>query len=197
MSKGAETRQRIIEKSAQLFNRKGYEGCSMQDIVEATGLEKASIYRYFPTKELLAAEAFDYAWQDTCLRRSHRLTKIANSVDRLKLHIENFISAPSFPGGCPLLNTALDNDDDGSPVLRARARRALQNWQNLLGGILTEGREKGEIEDRIDPDEAASLIISLLEGAAAISRMEKRHRALRAAREHLDAWLESSVRRRA
>jgi TetR/AcrR family transcriptional regulator, transcriptional repressor for nem operon len=197
MSKGAETRQRIIEKAAQLFNRRGYDGCSMQDIVEATGLEKASIYRYFPTKEKLAAEAFDYAWQDVCETRTRHLAKVTNSVDRLKTHIEDFISAPSFAGGCPLLNTAIDNDDDGNAVLRARARRALQDWQNLLGGIVAEGREKGEIRREVDPDTAASLIISLLEGASVISRLEKRHRALRAAREYLDMWLENSVRRSA
>ena len=40
MNKGEMTRQRIIEEAAPIFNQRGYAGCSMQDVMEATGLEK-------------------------------------------------------------------------------------------------------------------------------------------------------------
>ena len=53
MSKGEETRQRIIAQAAPLFNQLGYEGCSLQDIMDATGLEKGGIYRHFGSKEEL------------------------------------------------------------------------------------------------------------------------------------------------
>ncbi len=62
MSKGEATRQRIIALAAPLFNQHGYNGCSLNDIMEATGLEKGGIYRHFESKEELAAEAFDFAW---------------------------------------------------------------------------------------------------------------------------------------
>ena len=61
MSKGEETRLRIVAEAAPLFNQRGYEGCSIQDIMDATGLEKGGIYRHFESKEELAAEAFDFA----------------------------------------------------------------------------------------------------------------------------------------
>ena len=61
MNKGEMTRQRIIEEAAPIFNQRGYAGCSMQDVMEATGLEKGGIYRHFESKEELAAEAFKYA----------------------------------------------------------------------------------------------------------------------------------------
>ena len=50
MNKGEMTRQRIIEESAPIFNQRGYAGCSMQDVMEATGLEKGGIYRHFESK---------------------------------------------------------------------------------------------------------------------------------------------------
>ena len=62
ISKGDKTRQRIIAEAAAIFNQRGYEGCSIQAIMAATGLEKGGIYRHFDSKEDLAAEAFDYAW---------------------------------------------------------------------------------------------------------------------------------------
>jgi len=45
--KGEETRQEIIRKAAPIFNRKGYSGAALSDLMRATGLEKGGIYRHF------------------------------------------------------------------------------------------------------------------------------------------------------
>src|ERR1700758_2725724 len=120
--KGEETRQEIIRKAAPIFNQKGYDGAALSDLMRATGLEKGGIYRHFASKEELAAEAFDYAWAETFDARIHDLDAIANSVDRLKQLVANFVKRRGIiPGGCPLLNTAIDNDD-GNSLLRDRAR---------------------------------------------------------------------------
>ena len=70
MSKGEQTRQAIIEKAAPLFNQRGFEGCSMADIMEATGLEKGGVYRHFSSKEELAAAVFRYSMQTAVDLRS-------------------------------------------------------------------------------------------------------------------------------
>ena len=44
-----------------MFNRQGYVGASMRDLIDATGLEKGGIYNHFGSKEQLALEAYDYA----------------------------------------------------------------------------------------------------------------------------------------
>ena len=54
MRKGEATRQDIIRKSAPIFNRKGYSGAALSDLMRATGLEKGGIYRHFESKEELA-----------------------------------------------------------------------------------------------------------------------------------------------
>ena len=59
MSKGELTRQRIIAEAAPIFNRRGYEGCSMQEILDATGLEKGGIYRHFDSKSSVLVDLFD------------------------------------------------------------------------------------------------------------------------------------------
>ena len=61
LSKGAATRQRIVELAAPVFNQRGYVGASMRDLVDATGLEKGGIYNHFGSKEQLALEAYDHA----------------------------------------------------------------------------------------------------------------------------------------
>ena len=193
MSKGERTRQRIIAKAAPLFNRRGFDGCSMQDISAATGLEKGSLYSHFATKEELAAAAFDYAWAQTCSARVGNLDQTPNSVDKLKLHIENFVSKPSFPGGCPMLNTVLDADD-GNAILRRRAEGAMRGWVGHLADIARAGQARGEIHPSVDPEELAVLVISLLEGAFVSSRLQRSADALLLAQKHLETYLESQVR---
>jgi TetR/AcrR family transcriptional repressor of nem operon len=193
MLKGERTRQRIIAKAAPLFNRRGYDGCSMQDISAATGLEKGSLYSHFATKEELAVAAFDHAWAQTCSARAGNLDQASNSVDKLKLHITNFVSKPSFPGGCPMLNTVLDADD-GNSALRHRAEGAMRDWVGFLADITRAGQAKGEIRSTLNPEELAILIISLLEGAFVSSRLQRSRDALVLAQQHLDGYLESQVR---
>jgi TetR/AcrR family transcriptional regulator, transcriptional repressor for nem operon len=193
LTKGQETRQRIIAEAASIFNQRGYEGCSIQAIMDATGLEKGGIYRHFESKEELAAEAFDYAWTVASSKRRMNLEAIPDHADRLKQHIANFVTRSGLPGGCPLLNTAVDSDN-GNPVLRDRVRKALRNWQTLLRSILEDGIEAGTIRKTIDPSAAANRIIGSLEGAMLISRIERNDQALRQSLEDLDTYVDSKLR---
>ena len=50
-TKGEKTRRRIVERAAGVFNKKGYFGTSMTDLVREIGLEKGGIYNHFAIKE--------------------------------------------------------------------------------------------------------------------------------------------------
>ena len=194
MRKGERTRERIIRQAAPLFNQRGYDGSSLNEIMAATELEKGGIYRHFASKQELAAAAFDYAWAEAMKARRHDIDSVANSVDKLKRYIANFVERRgTVPGGCPLLNTAMDSDD-GNALLRNRARRALENWQNFLGSIVTQGIKKGEIRREVSKTKLANLIIATLEGAVMIGRLEQNLDALRDAQTHLNSYLETKVR---
>jgi TetR/AcrR family transcriptional repressor of nem operon len=196
MNKGEETRQRIIAAAAPIFNKQGYAGCALSDIMAATGLEKGGIYRHFESKEEIAAEAFDYAWTISMALRRQGMEEIPNHVDRLKKHIAAFVSRSTIPGGCPLLNTGVDSDN-GNPILRERVQKALRGWEKMLRMTLTEGIEAGTVREDVDADKVARLIISGLEGGMLVSRIEKNDQALRYTMEHLDSYLEREVRARA
>ena len=196
MSKGEDTRKRIVAEAAAIFNQRGFEGASLQALMDATGLEKGGIYRHFTSKEEVASEAFDYAWNAAKQARQHDLDAIPNRVDRLKQWIANFVERRSpVPGGCPLLNAAIDSDD-GNPVLREKARAALRDWRKRLQAVIGQGIEAGEIKRKVDPQKLATLVISSLEGALMMSRLEKNSEALLAIQSYLDTYLENEVRRR-
>jgi TetR/AcrR family transcriptional repressor of nem operon len=198
MSKGEQTRREIVEKAAPIFNQKGYEGASLSDLMDATGLQKGGIYRHFSSKEELAGEAFDYAWDRAVRGRLDGVEEISNSVDRLKKMIGNFVEvrAGLVPGGCPLMNTGVESDD-GNAILRGRAKKALQGWVSRIAKITAVGIARDEIISTTDSEKLALLIISSLEGALLVSRLEKDREPLRNMRQHLDEYLETSVRAKA
>ena len=195
MRKGEQTRQEIIRKAAPIFNQHGYEGAALSDLMKATGLEKGGIYRHFESKQQLAAEAFDYAWKLAIDTRFGDTQEIPNTVDRLKQIVRNFRDRRSglVPGGCPLLNTAIDSDD-GNPQLREKARKALDSWLGRIGDVVEEGQRRGEIHPDIDSAELAALIVSTLEGSLMVSRLQRKEGACALACDHLEEYLESSVR---
>src|SRR5258707_7357929 len=152
MTKGQETRREIIEKAAPLFNQKGYEGTSRSDLMDATGLQKGGIYRHFDSKVELAAAAFDYSWLKAANGRLAGVDDSADSVDRLKKMISNFVELrPELvPGGCPLMNTAIESDD-GKPILHARAQKGLQSSTARLSKLIREAIGHRHISSPIHP----------------------------------------------
>jgi len=195
MRKGERTKQEIIRKAAPIFNEKGYDGAALSDLMRATGLEKGGIYRHFDSKEQLAAEAFDYAWKVALDTRFEGTQEISNTVDRLKRIVLNFRDQRSglVPGGCPLLNTAIDSDD-GNTKLRAKALAALRSWLKRLQSVIEEGKQRGEILRGVDSSELGTLIISTLEGSLMVSHLRRKDDVRDLASRHLVEYLETNVR---
>jgi TetR/AcrR family transcriptional regulator, transcriptional repressor for nem operon len=190
LSKGEKTREKIIRKAAAVFNQHGYSGTSLSELMEKTGLEKGGIYRHFDSKEDLAVAAFDYAWSEIKLRRLSMLAEIPTPLGKLRGMIDNFASKPSaVPGGCALMNTAIDADD-GNPVLRAHAREALREWLSYLEGLVQQGIKEGEISSKVSSESIASIIIATLEGSLMMSRLSGNRTAMTHAREHLHKMLD-------
>jgi TetR/AcrR family transcriptional repressor of nem operon len=192
MRSGEQTRENIIRQAAALFNQQGFAGASMSDIMTATGLQKGGIYRHFESKEALALEAFDYAIAQMGGRFGAALAGRENAIDRLRGVIDVFARLhddPPVPGGCPMLNTAIESDD-GNPALRARARAAMDGLRTLIRQTVRKGIPRNEVRDDVDGDELATLMISTLEGGVALSRLYgdgvHLQRAADAMRRHLD-----------
>jgi TetR/AcrR family transcriptional repressor of nem operon len=171
----------------------GYEGSSMAELMEATGLQKGGIYRHFASKEELAAEAFDYTCQAAWELRMQHVDEAASGIDKLKLFIANFAETRSpIGGGCPILNTAVDADD-GNALLRERVVKALRAWSARLQAMVKEAVKAGETKSGVDPKAVATVVIAALEGGLMMSRLERNYGALRRVQEHLNGYLDREV----
>jgi TetR/AcrR family transcriptional regulator, transcriptional repressor for nem operon len=195
MNKGEITKERIIEAAAPVFNRNGYTGTSLSDLMEATGLQKGGIYRHFKSKEELAVAAFDYAWNVARQVRWFEVDKTPGAIAKLQKFVANFVErrTGTVPGGCPVLNTAVDSDD-GNPVLREHVRKALRQWVKRIRDIIAGGIEKQEIRKDVDPQAVATMLISSLEGAIMMTRLQESVQPLEQVRDYLNGFLESLAR---
>jgi AcrR family transcriptional regulator len=172
-TKGQATRQRIVQLAAPVFNRQGYVGASMRDLIAATGLEKGGLYNHFGSKEQLALEAYDHAMSLVTNALARSQDDATDAVDRLQRMIRSFAVAarrPVIEGGCPIMNTAIEADD-GHPDLRNRARESMTLWHRLCGRIVKDGKTAGTLRADIDPYELASVITGSLEGGLMLARL--------------------------
>ncbi|HEU5099038.1 MAG TPA: TetR/AcrR family transcriptional regulator [Roseiflexaceae bacterium] len=193
MTKGEQTRQRIITRAAPVFNVHGYAGTSMGQLTEATGLEKGGIYNHFPSKEALALQAFDYAVGLTAERFAHALAGKQGAVERLLAIVgvlKHYVDDPTLPGGCPILNTAIEADD-AYPPLRERAKAAMTDWHRLIGSNVKAGVQRGELRPDADPRVVASVLTATMEGGLMLSKLYGDPVYMYRAADHLEAYIRS------
>ena len=167
MSKAERTRQFIIEKTAPVFNSKGYAGTSLNDIMDATGLTKGSIYGNFENKDEVALAAFDHNFAKVTTYIATRIRERESAIEKLLVYPETHrkvLSLPFLKGGCPVLNTSVEADDT-HPDLKEKAVAALRLWRRSVEGIIIKGIQNKEIKKNTNAPEFASILISLTEGA--------------------------------
>ena len=171
MSKAEKTRQFIIEKTAPIFNRKGYAATSLADITEATGLTKGSIYGNFENKEEVVIEALRY----NVSKRSGGLDEVISAsqnpldalIGMLEYHREKLMQVLKT-GGCPMLNAATEADNH-LDFLKNTVQRQFQGWQMKFIKVIEDGQVQGYFKKDISADNYAKEFIMLIEGGILLS----------------------------
>lgn len=166
-SKSERTREYIVEKTAQVFNKKGYSGTSINDLMNVTGLSKGSIYGNFENKDEVALAAFDYNFGQVMAHIRQISLVRTGCIDKLLVYPETYRNLFTFPfleAGCPLLNTSAEADDTHS-LLREKAVKALKLWKKSVELLIKKGIEVKEINPCTNPAEFTAILISLIEGA--------------------------------
>lgn len=173
MNKAEKTKSFIIEKTATLFNTKGFAGTSLHDITEATGLTKGSVYGNFKNKDEVALAVFEY--------NTNKMQSLFNSeVDKKKSYKEKLLVYPELyknsftrlfaTGGCPILNTAIESDDT-HPQLKEVAKNAFIYWKDSIVYLIEKGIEQQEFKPETNPEEAALTLLAMIEGAVMITKL--------------------------
>lgn len=191
MDKGQQTRLAILERAARVFSLSGYNGTSMETLTRATGLTKGGIYNHFGSKETLALEAFDFAQEQLRQRFRVFFEGRQHACDRLLAMVEFFQSIivdPLFPGGCILLNTAVEADDT-NPLLLDRARQAADSWREYVSRTIQLGIERQQIKPATDATSVLSVLLASLEGSIMLCKLYGTTQPMEHTVEHLARYI--------
>ncbi len=159
-------RETVIAQVTELFWKKGFHATSMQDLVDATGLNRSSIYNTFGDKHQLFEESLkQYAiWQSYLTSKSldnanSPLESIRHLFNAILINIKN----DPHNKGCFFSNctTELGNSDSGvQHLLIANKDAFVQLFENKL----IQAKETGEIEPSKNPHALALYLYSSLHG---------------------------------
>ncbi len=188
------TKEKILHEAQQLVYMNGFRATSVDAIAKASGVKKANVFYYFPTKEALGLELLD---RMATYILDNMLTPIfaddrhpAEQIrDYIRL-IRTGLEEGNCQGGCPLGNMALemaDVDED----FRTRLVRFFEDLGSLIEGALQRGLEKGLYRDTLDPSATAAFIVSSVQGAIMLAKTKREPEALAHAETQLVTLLES------
>lgn len=188
MTKAEKTRQFIIEKTAPIFNRKGYAGTSLSDITEATGLTKGSIYGNFKNKDEVAIAAFNYNFGLLSEWIKEKRDNEPDPIKKLKIYISvfsDFTDNPVLRWGCPVLNSATEVDDTHVD-LRDNVVNAIRKWHDSIVKVINDGKKNGLIKSDVDTTAFGWTLVALIEGGVMLVKVTGKTNTLKAAMDHAE-----------
>lgn len=173
MRKGERTKQMIIEKASGLLNIEGYMSTSITAIMEETGMEKGGIYNHFKSKAELSLEAFSYSINTMSMTFQKAIDNQNTTIEKLYAILDVFlllVEGKPIPGGCPILNAAIESDD-AHPDLREATVRAMNDLYSMIVRIVRNGIKNGEIIPTIDSETFTTIFISTIEGSLMMTKL--------------------------
>ena len=192
MTKSERTRQYIVSRTAEIFNKQGYQGTSLSDLETATGLTKGSLYGNFSDKQEIAREAFQYAMGQIRSVVRDRINKKKTARDKLLALISfhaDYVFNPPIAGGCPLLNTAIEADDC-NPLMKKAVAAEIQKTIDAIAELLESGKKNGEFVRTFKSQELAVVFFTGFEGALMMSRVAGSDKAMKIVVKHCRSLLD-------
>ncbi len=182
-------RQPIVDAAVRLFRRQGYAGTGLNDIVDASGAPKGSLYHYFPAGKASIAVA---AVEEAGRRVAETMTSLANETrstgDLLRAHarlLSGWMRKSGFKDGCPITTVLLEL----APKERAVAEAGRKAYAARIDVL-----KRKLISDGFSPVVAARLAVlcvSALQGALIQARVDRSSAPIEAAAEELSKMLQA------
>lgn len=153
-------KKEIIEKSIELFEKKGFTQTSIQDIVDGLDVTKGTFYYYFSSKEQLLMD-IHYEYINQLLERQEKVISDKNctSTEKISALIALLIYdiKEQGPSGRVFFREIRHLSDDNIKIIKEKRNQVRLNIEK----VVNEGIEKGELRDDLRPDIITFAILSL------------------------------------
>ena len=161
------TRKKLLEAALHEFHANGFQGASLDNIVQGTGVTKGALYHHFPNKAALGYAVVDEILRTWVMERwVEPLFETSDPIACLRGCAEEAMSQLSHDEvclGCPVNNLAqeLSQIDDG---FRSRIEAIFNDWRAGLARALRGGQDAGTVRADVDVERTAAFIVASLEG---------------------------------
>lgn len=145
------TRDRILEKSLEIFADLGFEGATTRKIADAAGVNVGLIKYYFDSKERLWQEAADVAFAELHASLGNTLTGLEeiSTQDRLRVLARRFARfVAQHPGAVRFMQDAGTHD---GPRMRWLVDRHLRPVYEILRASIVDLQNAGALPANVDP----------------------------------------------
>lgn len=154
-TKGAETRQAILNHALSLATRVGIGGLTIGRLADDLGMSKSGLIAHFQTKEALQVQVLQtgaHRFVEEVLRPA---LKAPRGEPRLRAMFDGVLAweaSPSLPGGCPLIAASAELDDQPGPA-RDYLVQARRDLLDLLAGTVRSAIQEGQFRPDLDPEQ--------------------------------------------
>jgi len=179
--RGRASRERIVERAAELFAERGVAETSLDDVLTAAGAGKSQLYHYFSGRDELVEAAVGLRCTQVLAGLTQALGRVA-SLAGLTQALAGFVAGFEQMGlpGCPIGSLAAEVAERNEGA-RLRAAAAFDAWEGLFADALERMRQQGELRADASPAVLATALLASIEGGMVLSQTRKDPASLRIA----------------
>ena len=156
-----DSRQEILRTAARLFQQRGYDATSMNDVAASLKLSKGGLYHHFQSKDEILFEIMNHAMDITEERVLGPVRGIAKAEDRLRalirLHIEVVLSPRDRE-----ITVMLHENHPLPPALRRRINGRKKEYIHFLENLIAEIQGSRRAAPRVSPRAAAFALLGMI-----------------------------------
>jgi AcrR family transcriptional regulator len=171
--RGRASRERIVERAAELFAEQGIAATSVDEVLAAAGAGKGQFYHYFRGRDELAAAAVGYRCAQVIAGLTQALGDVSTlaGLERALAAFATGFEEMGMPG-CPIgtLSTEIAGRNEEA---RLQAAAGFDAWERLLAGALERMREHGELRAEAEPAALATGLLASLEGGMVLAQARR------------------------
>ena len=191
MSKGEETRERILDCASRLASRDGLGGLSIGGLAAELSLSKSGLFAHFGSKEDLQVAVIDASarrFEENVAKPAFRAPRGRPRLERWFENWLRWMGDPSVPGGCLFVAASFELDDrEGRPrdVLVGHQRQLMTSIAKATSLAI----EAGHFHREVDADQFAYEMYAILLGCSHAKRLLREPRAEQRARRAFERLL--------
>ena len=171
--RGRASRERIVERAAELFAERGIAGTSLDEVLAAAGAGKSQLYHYFDGRDELVEAAVAHRCTQVLAGLTQALGSVA-SLAELERALAGFVAGFEQMGlpGCPIGSLASEVAERNEGA-RLKAAAAFDDWEQLFTDALERMRERGELRADASPAALGTALLAGIEGGMLLSQTRK------------------------